>query len=54
MLGTNLGTQEEEQAMWTTEPSIHFNPLIIITVFLCVCVCVRVCVCVCVCAYVFR
>jgi len=48
MLGTSLGPQEEQQAMWTTEPSIHFNPLIIITVCVFVCVCVCGCVCECV------
>jgi len=46
----SLGPQEEQPAIWTTEPSIHLSPLIIIT--LCVCVCVSVCVYVCVCLHV--
>jgi len=47
----SLGPHEEQQAICTTEPSIHLSPVIIITVIVCVCVCecVRVCVCVCVC-----
>jgi len=45
MLVTKLRSQEEQQAIWTTEPSIHLIPLIIITVCVCVSVCV-VCVCV--------
>jgi len=34
----SFGPHEEQQANWTTEPSIHLSPLIIITVFVCVCV----------------
>jgi len=49
MLRTNLGPQEEQQGIWTTEPSINLSPLIIITVCVCLCVCVCVCVCVCEC-----
>jgi len=45
----SLGPHEEQQAICTTEPSIHLSPLIIITVIVCVCVCVWVCACVCVC-----
>jgi len=44
-----LGPQEEQQAIWTTEPSIHLSPLIIVTAWVCVCLCVCVCVCVCAC-----
>jgi len=40
----SLGPHQEQQAIWTTEPSIHLSPLIIITVIVCVCVCVCVCV----------
>jgi len=47
------GPQEEQQAIWTTEPSIHLSPLIIITVCVCVSVCLCVCVCVCLCVHVF-
>jgi len=46
MLGTILGPQEEQQAIWNTEPSIHLSPLITITVWVCLCVlcfCVHVC-----------
>jgi len=44
----SLGSQEEQQGIWATEPSIHLSPLINISVWLCVCVCVCVCVCGCV------
>jgi len=51
---TSLGPQEEQKAIWSTEPSIYLSPLIIITVIECVCVCVCVCVCGCVRACVCR
>jgi len=43
----SLGPHEGQQAIWTTEPSIHLIPLIIITVCVCVCVCMNVCLRVC-------